>query len=283
MRERLVPGVDGEDVVPPADVRQPDVDLAVEAARAEDGRVEDVEPVRRRDHDDVVGGREAVELDEQLVERRLALLVAVRAAAGLGDRVELVDEDDRPAERPRLGEQVADPARADADVLLDELRARDVEERDAGLGGDRAGEHRLAGAGRAVEQDAARDRRAEACEALGLAQEVDGLGQLVLRLVAAGDVVEPDVRRAGARPRRSCSPHRPAAGGRPRTRPAGGDPAARDAGEAAPHEAPDEEADRDDEEGRQEDGHRRSDGIGRRASRGDACTLAHASAVRASS
>ena len=51
----------------------------------EDGRVEDVEPVRRGDDDDVVGRAEAVELDEQLVERLLALLVAVRAAAGLAD------------------------------------------------------------------------------------------------------------------------------------------------------------------------------------------------------
>ena len=147
-------------------------------------------------------------------------------AARLGQGVELVDEDHGPAERPRLGEQVADPARADAHVLLDELRARDVEERDAGLGGDRAGEHRLAGSGRAVEQDAAWDRRSEAREALRLAQEVDDLGQLVLRLVAAGDVLEPDIGRT-RRPETLVSRPRPnAAGGRPRTRPAGGDPPA---------------------------------------------------------
>jgi hypothetical protein len=61
-----------------------------------------------------------------------------------------------------LVEQVADAAGADADEHLDELRAGDAEERDARLAGDRAGHQRLAGAGRADEQDAARDARAEA-------------------------------------------------------------------------------------------------------------------------
>ena len=129
------------------------MDLAVEPTRTKDRRVEDVEPVRRGDDDDVVGRREAVELDEQLVERLLALLVAVRAAAGLADRVELVEEDHAAAELAGLGEQVADPTGADADVLLDELRAGRVVERDAGLGRDGAGEHRLAGARGAVEHD----------------------------------------------------------------------------------------------------------------------------------
>ena len=165
------------------DVRQPDVDLAVEAARAEDGRVERVEAVGRGDDDDVIGRPEAVELDEQLVERLLALLVAVRAAAGLADRVELVEEDDAAAELAGLGEQLADALGADADVLLDELRAGRVVERDAGLGRDRAGEHRLAGARRAVQHDPARDPGAELVEALGRLQELDRLGQLELGLV----------------------------------------------------------------------------------------------------
>ena len=263
--EWLVARVDGQDVVATADVRQPDVDLAVEPAGPEDGGVEDIEPVRGRHHDDVVGGREPVELDEQLVEGRLALLVPVGAATGLGQRVELVDEDHRPAERPGLREQVADPARPDAHVLLDELRARDVEERDPCLGRDGAGEHRLAGAGRAVEEDAARDRRPEAHEPLGLAQEVDDLGQLVLRLVAACDVLEPDVRCAGAT--RHARTRR--AGARRVDDGERGPPAATreagDAGDAAAQESPDEDADRDDEHGRQDDAHDRSHGVGRRS------------------
>src|SRR5204862_2841707 len=104
-------------------VRHPDVDLAGETARPKDRGVEDVEAVRGGDHDHVIGRAEAVELDEELVERLLALLVAVRSAACLADRVELVEEDNPTAELAGLGEQVADPLCADADIFLDELRA----------------------------------------------------------------------------------------------------------------------------------------------------------------
>ena len=93
-RDRLVASVNLEDRLAAFHVRQPDVDLAVEAPGPEDGRVEDVEAVRRRNHDDVVGRSEPVELDKELVERLLALFVAVRTAAGLAEGVELVEEDD---------------------------------------------------------------------------------------------------------------------------------------------------------------------------------------------
>ena len=64
------------------------------------------------------------------------------------------------------------------------------EEAALGLAGDRAGEQRLAGARRAVEQHAARDAGAEALVALRVLEEVDDLDELVLGLVDAGDVVE---------------------------------------------------------------------------------------------
>ena len=63
-----------------------------------------------------------------------------------------------------LLEQVADPAGADADEHLDEVRAGDRVERHAGLAGDGAGEQRLAGAGRAVEQHALGDLGADGLE-----------------------------------------------------------------------------------------------------------------------
>ena len=93
-----------------------------------------------------------------------------------------------------LGEQLADTSGADPDVLLDELGARHREERHVGLGRDGLGEHRLAGAGRAVEHHAADGRGAEPDEAARIAQELDGLGQLELRLVGAGDVGQRDAR-----------------------------------------------------------------------------------------
>ena len=130
--------------------------------------------------------------DEHLVERLLALVVAAAeaGAALAADRVDLVDEDDRLAHPAGLLEQVADTAGADADEHLHEVRTGDREEADAGLAGDGAGEQRLAGAGRADEQDALGHAGADLAEALGHAQEVDDLGDLLLDALVAGDVGE---------------------------------------------------------------------------------------------
>ena len=103
---------------------------------------------------------EAVHLDQQLVERLLALGVVVRAAHG-ADGVDLVDEDDRGRVLARLGEQAPDARGAEAGEHLDEARRRLREELRAGLVGDGLGQQRLAGAGRAVQQDALRHLRAE--------------------------------------------------------------------------------------------------------------------------
>ena len=194
--ERLALGVDLQDLGPAAHVRPVEDDLAVEAARAQQRRVEDVRPVGGGDDDDVRVGVEAVHLDQDLVQRLLALVVAAAeaGAALAADRVDLVDEDD--ARRVALGlvEQVADAAGADADEHLDELRAGDAEERHAGLAGDGPGHQRLAGAGRSDQQDAARDARAERVELLRVLEELDDFLELRLGLVDAGHVVERDDR-----------------------------------------------------------------------------------------
>ena len=173
-----------------------DQDLAVEAARPQQRLVELVDVVGGGDHDHRPGvALEPVELDQQLVQRLLALAgaaVAAAAAAGAADRVELVDEDHRAAGLARLFEQAPDPRRAAADEHLDEARARGGEEVDAGLGGDRARQHRLAGAGRAEEEDAARRLGAERGEAVGVAEPGGDVHQLVLGGVDALDLVPED-------------------------------------------------------------------------------------------
>jgi hypothetical protein len=186
--------VDLEDLQAPDLVRRLHGDAAIEAARAQQRRIEDLGPVGGAEDDDVRPRLEAVHLGEDLVERLLALVVAAAEAAAAralaADRVELVDEDDRRRGLLGLLEEVAHARGADADDRLDELRGRDREERGLGLAGDRARQQRLAGAGRAVEQHAARDPRAQALVALGVAQEIHDLDELVLGLVDAGDVVE---------------------------------------------------------------------------------------------
>ena len=86
--ERERPGVHIEDLAAARPVGWLDGDAAVEAAGAEQGGVEDLGPVSGAEHDDGLGGLEAVHLGEDLVERLLALVV------GAGDR------DDPWRERP---------------------------------------------------------------------------------------------------------------------------------------------------------------------------------------
>jgi hypothetical protein len=183
-----------QDLLATPDVGQRDHDLPVEAARAQQRRVEHVGTVGGGDHDDALAGLEAVHLDQQLVQRLLALVVAAAEAraALAADRVDLVDEQD--AGRMLLGllEHVANPGSAHADEHLDEVGARDGEKRHLGLAGDRTGEQRLAGAGRADHQHAARDPAAELLELGRVTQELDELVHFLLGLVAARDVGEGD-------------------------------------------------------------------------------------------
>src|SRR3954447_14328949 len=185
--------------------RAVDDDLAIEAAGPQERRVEDVRAVRGSDQDDVVLHLEAVHLDEQLVERLLALVVtaAEAGAAMAADRVDLVHEDD--AGRVLLGllEEVAHTRGAHADEHLDEVRPRDREERDAGLARDGARQQRLAGARRPVEEHALRDPGAERLELLRVLQELLDLVELLDRLVDAGDVAEGDLRRVDRQPLRA--------------------------------------------------------------------------------
>ena len=195
----LVAAVHLEDRLALARLRQRHHDLAVEAAGAQQRRVEDVGPVGGGHDHDALGGLEAVHLGEHLVERLLALVVATTeaGAALAADRVDLVDEDDRLAHPAGLLEQVADAAGADADEHLHEVGTGHAEEADAGLAGDGTGEQGLAGAGRTDEQDALGDAGTDLVEPFGHPQEVDDFGDLLLDAVVAGDVVERGRRTVG--------------------------------------------------------------------------------------
>ena len=186
-----------EDLHAPRLVRPVHQHLPVEPSRAQQRRIEDLRPVGRGEQHDAASGVEAVQLDQELVQRLLLLVVSAGQgadAAGAAERVQLVDEDDGRRLLSRLLEQVAHARGADADEHLDEFRAGDREERHAGFARDRLGQQRLAGAGRADQQHAFRHASAEPTVAGGVLEEVDDLLQLVLRLVHAGNVGEGDLR-----------------------------------------------------------------------------------------
>ena len=193
--QRLALGVHADDLLAAGDVGAVHRDLAVEAARAQQGGVEDVGTVGGRDEDHSLVGLEAVHLDEQLVERLLALVVtATQAGATLAtDGIDLVDEDDGGAGGLGLLEEVAHAGGAHAHEHLHEVRARDGEEWHARLAGDGLGEQRLARARRAHEQHAARNLGTHLLEALGFGEEVADLLELLDGLVNAGHVGELDL------------------------------------------------------------------------------------------
>ncbi len=195
VRHRQLAHVHLEDLLAAAHVGQRHHDLAVEAARAQQRRIEHVRAVGGGDDDDALVALEAVHLHQQLVQRLLALVVtaAQARAAMAADRVDLVDEDD--ARRMLLGllEHVAHARGADADEHLDEVGTGDGEERHLRLAGDGARQQGLAGTGRAHHQHAARNLAAELLELARVAQELDHLGDLLLGLLHAGDVGEGDL------------------------------------------------------------------------------------------
>src|SRR3989449_9509728 len=76
-------------------VRAVDRDLPVEAAWPEQSRIEHIRSVGGGDQDDPLGRIEAVHLDQELVERLLALIMSAPQAstAQPADGVDLIDED----------------------------------------------------------------------------------------------------------------------------------------------------------------------------------------------
>ena len=166
--------------------------LAVETAGPQQRRVQHVGTVGGGDQDDAFIGLEAVHLDQQLVQGLLALVVAAAqaGAAMAADGVDFVDEDDAGRVLLALFEHVADAGRADADEHLDEVGARNGEERHIGFAGDGAGEQGLAGARRADQQHALGNFAAQALEFLRVLEEFDDLLKLLLGLVDTGDILE---------------------------------------------------------------------------------------------
>ena len=171
-----------------------DEDLPVEAAGPQQRRVEHLGAVGGPHDDDADAAVKAVHLDQDLVERVLALVVSAHGCAlpgaRLADRVQLIDEDDARGFAFGFGEQVAYARGADADEHLDEVGAAQAEERHAGFSGDRARQQRLAGAGRADEQHAFGQLGAELGVAVRLLQERDDLLGLLDSFIDAGDVAE---------------------------------------------------------------------------------------------
>src|SRR6185503_7761554 len=160
----------GEDLRGRGAIGALDLDLHVEPAGAQDGRIDEVLAVGGADDDDVLEPFDAVDLSQELRHDGGLDVGGDAGAAGAEEGVHLVEEDD---DGDILGglllgldEDLADLTLGLADVLVEELGALDVEEEAldllaALLGdllgeivGDGFGDHGLAAAGRTIEEHA---------------------------------------------------------------------------------------------------------------------------------
>src|SRR5499426_746445 len=211
LRERNVRGeVLGEDVCRRRAVGALDLDLHVEPAGAQDGRVDQILAVGGADDDDVLQAFDAVDLGQELRHDGGLDVGGDAGAAGAEERVHLVEEDDHwhvlGGLFLGLDEDLADLALGLADVLVEELGALDVEEEAldllaALLGdlfgeivGDSLGDHGLAAAGRPVEEHALGRGELVLLVVVGVeVRQLDGVLDGLDLLAEAADVLVADV------------------------------------------------------------------------------------------
>src|ERR1700739_917486 len=168
---------------------------AIEASRTQQSRIKHIGSVCRRDQNYTVVRLKAVHFDEQLVQGLLTLIVstAQARAAVTSNSVNFIDKDDAGRILLALLEKVAHAARADAHEHLDEIRARNREERNICLAGDCPRQQGLTGSRRSNQQYAFGNAAAELLEFLRLTQKLDNLLELLLGLVNASNVLEGDL------------------------------------------------------------------------------------------
>ena len=186
--------MDLQDAEPAVDIGPRDHHAPVEPSGTKQRRVQDVGAVRRRHQNDALIGLEPVHLDQQLVQRLLALIVPAAQSRSpmTAHRVDFIDENDAGSVLLALIEEVAHAAGAHADKHFHEIRAADGEKGDVGFPGDGARQKGLAGSGRAHQQDAFGNAPAQFLKSLRISQKFDDFLQLLLGFIHSGDVLEGD-------------------------------------------------------------------------------------------
>ena len=192
LSQLLVAGVDLQNSLTAADIGQTNVNLTVKAAGTQQCIVQNVGTVGGSHDDDALVGAKAVHLNQQLVESLLTLIVAAaKAGASLTtDSVDLVDKDDGGGGLLGLLKQVADTAGANTYIKLNKVRAGDGQKLHTGLACHGLGQQGLTGTRRANQQHALGDAGAHGGVGLGVFQKVNDLAELLLLLVAAGNIGE---------------------------------------------------------------------------------------------
>ncbi len=181
-----------QDLFASFNVRQIYGDLAIEAARPEKSRVQNIRAIRGRDNDHTFLSIESIHLHQQCVERLLSFVMstAQTVATMTSDCVNLINEYDARRRFLSLFEHVSHPGSAHTHKHLNEVRAANAEERYIRFTGNRSRQQSFACAGRPDHQNTLGNTSAKFLELFRILQEIDNFLHLFLRFFDAGHILK---------------------------------------------------------------------------------------------
>ena len=133
--------MDANDFGTAAEVGEVHRDFTIEMAGAEEGLVKHIHSVRVGDGGDSKVSVKAVHLNEESVQRLLALVMSSTHTVSTvaTDRIDLIDKDQARGILPTLFKHVTDTGSTNTDEHFDEVGTTDTEERNVRLTSDRTG------------------------------------------------------------------------------------------------------------------------------------------------
>ena len=185
--------VDLEDLLAFLQLREFNVDLAVETARAHERTVQDIGPVGSRQHDYAGIAAETVHFGQELIEGVFPFVIRRPSRifpTGTPHRINLIDENDARGLFLGLTEEVAYAGCTHAHEHFHEVRTGNGEERNVRLARYRLGQQSFTGSGRADQQGSFGDFAAQGRVFGRILQEVNDFHHLFLGAIEAGYVLE---------------------------------------------------------------------------------------------
>src|SRR3989344_5047433 len=164
------------------DIRKIQNNSPVKPARAQERRVENIGTIGRRYDNDLISRLKTVHLNENLIERLLALVMpaAKTGTAMAPDCIDLIYKNNRRSGFLGRAKQITHTRSADTDKHLDKFRRTNMEKRNTSFSSNRAGKKSLSGTWRAHEENAARDPRANLKKFLRVFEKFNNLFELFL-------------------------------------------------------------------------------------------------------
>ena len=192
--------MDLENLLALGQVGQIDVDFTVETTGTQQGRIEHIDAVRRRQNNDARVRSKTVHLGEQGVERVFALVVAAHRRifrAGTAYGVDFVDENNARSLGFGLLEGIAHATRAHADEHFHEIASRHREKRHTSLACNGFRQQRFTRSRRTNEQGSFGNFTAQIGVFLRIFQKFHDFLHLLLRASLSSHVLERDAEVVG--------------------------------------------------------------------------------------